>query len=258
MIGQTDFMEAVRELERLAQTNGNHLSMQDIDSYFSEMRLDEKQLDFICRYLESHQIYIEDRVQRVQEDEMDEPVETKEDPLDEEMVGIYEKETAKAKSLTPEQERQVVRRLADGDEQARNLLIEANLAYAMELAKEYRGQGLLYSDLIQESNIGLMVAVNRYEPSEDGDFFAYKERMMREHIEEALDEYSHSTRSAQKMASRVNELNDIATAFAKEYEREATLPELSQRMGITEEEVRELMKVSLDAIAILDEGKIGQ
>ena len=60
------------------------------------------------------------------------------------------------------------------------------------------------------------------------------------------------------MASRVNELNDLATAFAKEYEREARPSELARRMGITEEEVRELMKVSLDAVAILDQGKIGK
>ena len=101
-----------------------------------------------------------------------------------------------------------------------------------------------------------MVAVNDFEPALDRDFASYKEKIMRRHIENALEEYNQSTRSAMKMASRVNELNDIATAFAKEYEREAKPNELAQRMGITEEEVKELMKVSLDAIAVLDQGKI--
>ena len=73
--------------------------------------------------------------------------------------------------------------------------------------------------------------------------------MIRKHLEETLEEYNSSTRSAVKMANRVNEMNDIATAFAKEYEREAKPSEIAERMGITEEEVRELMKVSLDAIA---------
>lgn len=256
MTGQTDFLEAVRELLKIAQTGGNHLSMEDINRYFSDMRLEAKQMDYICRYLESQKIYIENRVERSWDEGVDDPVEIKEDPLDKEMVGIYEKETQKASSLTGEQEKLIVRKLINGDEQARNLLIEANLSFAMKLAKEYLGQGLLHSDLIQEANIGLMMAVNEYEPELHGDFGIYKEKMIRDYILSAIAEYSQSTRSAQKMASRVNELNDIATAFAKEYEREAKPSELARRMGITEEEVRELMKVSLDAIAVLDQGKM--
>ena len=256
MAGQTDFLEAIRELERIAETNGNQLNMRDIEIYFSDMHLAEKQLDYICRYLESHQIYIENRVNRGEDEFIDEDVETKSDPLDEEMVSLYMKETEIARQLSGDQESMIVRKLINGDENARNLLIEANLSYAVELAKEYTGQGLLLSDLIQESNIGLMVAVNDFEPALDRDFASYKEKIMRRHIENALEEYNQSTRSAMKMASRVNELNDIATAFAKEYEREAKPNELAQRMGITEEEVKELMKVSLDAIAVLDQGKI--
>ena len=256
MAGQTDFLEAIRELERIAQTNGNHLSMEEIESYFSDMRLAEKQLDYICNYFESRRIYVENRVARIHDSAETENIETKEDPLDEEMVGIYVKETENASKITEDQEKLLVKKLINGDENARSLLIEANLSYAIEMAKEYMGRGLLLSDLIQESNIGMMVAVNEYEPKLHGSFQKYKERMIKEHLERSIEEYNHSTRSAMKMASRINELNDIATAFAKEYEREAKPAELAQRMGITEEEVRELMKVSLDAIAILDQGKI--
>ena len=66
MGGQTEFLDAVRELERLAQTNNNHLNMEEIRSYFSDMNLKDEQLDYICRYLESHRIFIEDRVKRGQ------------------------------------------------------------------------------------------------------------------------------------------------------------------------------------------------
>ena len=97
-----------------------------------------------------------------------------------------------------------------------------------------------------------MVAVNEFEPDIDKDFHAFSEKMIRKHLEETLEEYNSSTRSAVKMANRVNE---IATAFAKEYEREAKPSEIAERMGITEEEVRELMKVSLDAIAVLNQDK---
>ena len=179
----------------------------------------------------------------------------KEDPMDAEIVAFYLKEMEKAKQLSGEQEMVIARKLVSGDDNARNLLIEANLSKAVQIAKEYEGRGLLLSDLIQESNIGLMVAVNEFEPDIDRDFQMFCEKMIRKHLEETLEEYNASTRSAVKMANRVNEMNDIATAFAREYEREAKPSEIAERMGITEEEVRELMKVSLDAIAVLDQSK---
>ena len=179
----------------------------------------------------------------------------KEDPMDAEIVAFYLKEMEKAKQLSGEQEMVIARKLVSGDDNARNLLIEANLSKAVQIAKEYEGRGLLLSDLIQESNIGLMVAVNEFEPDIDRDFQVFCEKMIRKHLEETLEEYNASTRSAVKMANRVNEMNDIATAFAREYEREAKPSEIAERMGITEEEVRELMKVSLDAIAVLDQSK---
>ena len=174
MTNQTDFLEAVRELLRIAQTNGNQLSMEEINNYFSDMRLEEQQMDFICRYLESNQVYISNRVARFRDDSLEEPVETKEDPLDNDMVGIYAKEAGKASSLSGEQEQLIAQRLIVGDDHARSLLIEANLSFAMEVAAEYKEKGILYSDLIQEANIGLMMAVNEYEPEIHGGFAGYK------------------------------------------------------------------------------------
>lgn len=251
MAGQTEFLEAVQELERLALANGSRLDMKEIQAYFSDMSLEEKQLDYICRYLEGHKIFIRNRVRRGASD-VEEPVVTKEDPLDRDMVNIYIEEIQKASQVSEEQEELLVRKLMSGDENAKNLLIEANLSFAAALAKEYTGKGLLLSDLIQECNIGLMMAVNEFEPGIHGRFRSYKEQVIRRYVEEVMAEYNQSTRSAMKMASRVNELNELAASFAGEYEREAKPSELAERMGISEEEVRELMKVSLDAIAVLE------
>ena len=186
MAGQTEFLQAIQELERLGETNGNQLSMEEINSYFSDMKLEEKQLDFICNYFESHHIYITNRVQRFEEEIGDEEIPNKEDPMDAEIVAFYLKEMEKANSLSGEQERVIARKLVSGDDTARNLLIEANLSRAVEIAKEYEGRGLLLSDLIQESNIGLMVAVNEFEPDIDKDFHAFSEKMIRKHLEETL------------------------------------------------------------------------
>lgn len=257
MAGQEEFMREIRELEKIGKINGDRLSMDEIRQFFSHMNLDETQYDFICSYYESRHITISDRVRKQETEIPDGEIEVKEDPLDAEMVSIYKQETGSLTQIPDDQVERIARKLAKGDENARNLLIESNLALAMEIAGDYRGKGLPMSDLIQESNIGLMLAVNDYEPEMHGRFHGFVEGMIRRQIENSLDEYNHSTRSAMKMAMRVNELNRIATAFAREYEREARPHELAERMGISEDQVRELMKVSLDAIAVLDESKIG-
>ena len=102
MGGQTEFLDAVRELERLAQTNNNHLDMNEIRGYFADMDLKDEQLDYICRYLESHRIFIENRVSRGQTEIADEEVTTKEDPLDADMVNIYMEEIGKASQIGEE------------------------------------------------------------------------------------------------------------------------------------------------------------
>ena len=103
MGGQTEFLEAVRELERLAETNNNHLDMEEIRAYFSDMDLKDEQLDYICRYLESRRIFIENRVKRGQNEIADDEVTTKEDPLDADMVNIYMEEIGKASRVSEEQ-----------------------------------------------------------------------------------------------------------------------------------------------------------
>lgn len=257
MARQEEFMQEIQELEKIGKINGNRLSMDEIRDYFSHMDLDDKQYDFICTYYESRDIIVSDRVKKQETMIPDEEIEMKEDPLDAEMVSIYRQETGSLTRIPQDQTERIARKLIKGDENARNLLIESNLSLAMEIAEDYKGKGLPMSDLIQESNIGLMLAVNEYEPEIHGSFHIFVEEMIRRQIETSLEEYNHSTRSAMKMAMRVNELNRIATAFAREYEREAKPHELAERMGIPEEQVRELMKVSLDAIAVLDESKIG-
>ena len=257
MAGQAEFMKEIQDLEKIGKINGNRLSMDEIRGFFSHMDLDEKQYDFICSYYESRNILVSDRVPRQETAIPDDEIETREDPLDAEMVSIYRKETGSLARIPKDQMERIARKLTKGDENARNLLIESNLALAADIAGEYKGKGLPLSDLIQESNIGLMLAVNEYEPEFHGSFHSYVDQMIRRQVESSLDEYNHSTRSAMKIAMRVNELNRIATAFAREYEREAKPHELAERMGIPEDQVRELMKVSLDAIAVLDESKIG-
>ncbi|MEE1228191.1 MAG: sigma-70 family RNA polymerase sigma factor [Lachnospiraceae bacterium] len=255
MAGRGDFLSELEELRRIGETNDNQLNMDEIDQYFEDMKLSDTQLDSICQFLERKGIVINDRISRGEEELFEEEIETKDDPQDDDMVKEYLREMESTSKVGSDEENLIIRNLLDGDETARTMLIEANLNYAVEIAKEFKGKGLLMSDLIQEANIGLMEAVNDFEPAIHHNFHQYAGDSIRGHIKETLEEYNQSTRSAKKLASRVNELNDLATSFAKEYEREATPKELADRMGITVDEVKELMKVSLDAVAVLNRAK---
>ena len=252
-----DFMTMISELERIARTKGDCLKMQEIKDYFSDMELADTQLDYICQYFEGKQIYIEDRVERSADEELfEEELTTPEDPMDAEIVEMYMAEAKLAAILEPQQELALLEVAATGDSGARNMLVEANLMLAIEVAREYAGKGMLMSDLIQEANMGLMKAASDYNPGNLSEhpegleerLKEYKKQSMRKHIAEALDEYNEAGRSAAKMAARINRLNDLATAYAKEHGKEATPKELAGLMGISEDEVRELMKTSLDAI----------
>ncbi len=258
MAGQTDFLNSMRELTRIGETSGNQLSMREISEYFGDMKLDDIQMDSICQYLEKQGIYIENRVARGEEEFFEDEMEVREDPQDQDMVEEYLKEMRHVGKVGRTEESLIIRNLMEGDETARQMLIESNLDYAVDIAREYEGQGLLLSDLIQESNIGLMLAVGDFEPAIHRDFHQYAGERIRTHLKDALKEYNQASRPARKMASRINEMNDISTAIAKEYEREASPAEIARRMGITEEEVRELMRVSLDAISVMNQEKYGE
>ena len=213
------------------------------------MELTEDHLGFISSYLAGYHIEVEDYEN--QEEAWEQEV-REDDPRDCRLADLYLQESAGAAVLDPEEIRELLALMSDGQEEARNRLVEGRLFLASELAGEYRNRGLPYSDLIQESNLGLLLAVSAYRPEENGDFDSYLEKEIRLRIEEALQDYNDSGRSSAKMAGQINRLNEISGAFAREKGREARVDELAERMGIPEEEVRILMKASLDAVNLLE------
>jgi RNA polymerase primary sigma factor len=178
--------------------------------------------------------------------------ENQENPVEDAIMSIYMDELKDKKDLTPEQEQFVAKKMLCGDENAKNLLIESNLNLVIQVAKKYKNKGLPEGDLIQEGNIGLLMGIHEYELGLGKTFHQFLQEAIERAIEQALEEDKRETMSAKKVASRANELNELATEMAKELEREATPQELAQRMGITENEVREIMKISLDAISVIE------
>lgn len=245
------FLQDLTTLLKIAKTNNDCITRQDIQDYFSEMELNENQWAMIYQYISNQNVKIEG-YEKAESPVVLEEEEREDDPVEDAIVTMYMEELRDKKDLSPEQEQFVARKMLCGDDNAKNLLIESNLNLVTAIAKEYKHKSLPVGDLIQEGNIGLLMGVNEYELASGVTFRQFITDSIRQAIESALTEDSRETMSAKKIASRTNELNELATEMAKELEREATPKELGERMGITEEEVRELMKISLDAISVIE------
>lgn len=244
------FLQDLTTLLKIARTNDNCITRQEIQDYFSDMELSENQWAMIYQYISNQNVKIAG-YEKVELPVLEED-DGEENPVEDAIVSIYMNELKDKKDLTPEQEQFVAKKMLCGDDRAKTLLIESNLNLAAKIAKEYKHKGLPEGDLIQEANIGLLIGVNEYEMGRGITFRQYISNSIRTAVENALTEDGRETMSARKVASRANELNELATEMAKELEREATPKELAKRMGITEEEVREIMKISLDAISVIE------
>ena len=266
-IDQKEFMEIVMSLEDRARKAGSVISSDVVREAFADTGWTGDELDEIFRYFEARQIRIDGREKPVDEDPSDARIRTKETKRDRDMVDMYMSEMENAFHFAQGQEAELISRLCEGDDRARDLLVEGYLPMAVEIAGAYRGKGLLHADLIQECNLGLLLAVSEYgqdsldyepedrEMTDPSRFRDYLEEAICNHVEEQLLEYTHSMKSARKMVRQMNKLNDTAMAYARDHDREASPEELAERMGLEVDEVRRLMKSSLDAIHVLETGR---
>ena len=146
-----------------------------------------------------------------------------------------------------EEELSLLERLAAGDVSARERLIEGNLKRVLEYAKEYDGRGLPMGDLVQEGNMALTALAMEYE---SGAFQELLRERVRACIEAALEEQRMEAEIEENVAARVNVLQEVSRVMAKELGREATVEELAAKMKMTEDEIRDIMKVTLDAVNV--------
>ena len=253
MEDKNKFLQDLETLMQIAKTNGNTITKEEIKEYFSELCPEESQRALIYRYMVDHGITIPGY--EIWEEPISEEEYQEDDEVESAIVSIYMEELKDKNALSEEQEQLVARKMLAGDEEARKLLIESNLNLVAEIAKQYKKSSLPMGDLIQEGNIGLLMGVASYELSTGVAFRNYITDAIHNAIKAALAEDSREIGYAKRMASRANELSDLAAEMAQELEREATPKELAERMGITEDEVREIMKVSLDAVNVLESNR---
>lgn len=188
--------------------------------------------------------------------------------MNEELYQMYLEEIEHIPACSREENAVMLGAWAAGDAEARNRLVEGNLKAVLAYVKEYEGRGLLVDDLVQEANMALMMAVERYgalaasvaaeHPGmtgrmPEGAFETYIEEKVREALEGAVEEQAREQKAEEEILARVNVLKDISQKLAEELGREATVEELADAMKMTVEEIRDIMKLTLDAMSVPEE-----
>jgi RNA polymerase primary sigma factor len=165
-------------------------------------------------------------------------------------VRMYLKEIGRVPLLTAEEEIQLAKRMEDGDEEAKQRLCEANLRLVVSIAKRYVGRGMLFLDLIQEGNLGLIKAVDKFNWRKGFKFSTYATWWIRQAITRSIADQARTIRIPVHMVETINKLMRIQRQLIQEYGREPTPEEIAKEMEITEEKVREIIKIAQEPVSL--------
>ncbi|WP_031313872.1 RNA polymerase sigma factor RpoD [Caldanaerobacter subterraneus] len=165
-------------------------------------------------------------------------------------VRMYLKEIGKIPLLTPEEEIELAKRIEQGDEEAKKRLIEANLRLVVSIAKRYVGRGMLFLDLIQEGNLGLLKAVEKFDYRKGYKFSTYATWWIRQAITRAIADQARTIRIPVHMVETINKLIRVQRQLLQELGREPTPEELAKEMGMPEEKVREILKIAQEPVSL--------
>lgn len=165
-------------------------------------------------------------------------------------VRMYLKGIGKVDLLTAKEEVKLAKRMEQGDETAKQHLIEANLRLVVSIAKKYIGRGMHYLDLIQEGNMGLMKAVDKFDYKKGYKFSTYATWWIRQAVTRSIADQGRTIRVPVHMIEKINKLVRVSRRLFQEIGREPTSDEIAEEMGITEEKVREIKKISKESISL--------
>ena len=259
------FQEKLKSLVALAKKKKNILEIQEINDTFRDMELEPTQMDKVFEYLEANGIdvlQINDD-SSVDDDDL-EIMLSEEDEVDmekidlsvpdgisiEDPVRMYLKEIGKVPLLSAEEEIELAKRMADGDEEAKKRLAEANLRLVVSIAKRYVGRGMLFLDLIQEGNLGLIKAVEKFDYQKGFKFSTYATWWIRQAITRAIADQARTIRIPVHMVETINKLIRVSRQLLQELGREPTPEEIAEEMDMPVDRVREILKISQEPVSL--------
>ena len=260
---QEKFQIKLRELLALAKKKKNMLEYQEISDFFSDMQLDAEQFEKILDFLEANNI----DVLRITDDDVDDEMLLDVDDEDEievekidlsvpdgvsieDPVRMYLKEIGKVPLLSAEEEIELAKRMELGDQEAKKRLAEANLRLVVSIAKRYVGRGMLFLDLIQEGNLGLIKAVEKFDYRKGYKFSTYATWWIRLAITRAIADQARTIRIPVHMVETINKLIRVSRQLLQELGREPTPEEIAAEMNMPVERVREILKISQEPVSL--------
>jgi len=247
------FEERKKELVAKGKEKG-FITYEELASSLKGLDLDADSLDDLYNAFNEHNIAIISESEQGSDDEasgllLDDNALTKDLTIND-PVRMYLKEIGQIKLLTLQEESELADRITAGDESAKNILAEANLRLVVSIAKRYVGRGMLFLDLIQEGNIGLMKAVDKFDVTKGYKFSTYATWWIRQAITRAIADQARTIRVPVHMVETINKLARVQRQLTLELNREPSEEELAKKMNTTVEKVREIYKISQDPVSL--------
>lgn len=257
------FQEKLKELLSLAKKKKNMLEYQEISDFFADMQLDSDKFEKILDFLEANNI----DVLRITDDDADDDILLEVDDDDEievekidlsvpdgvsieDPVRMYLKEIGKVPLLSAEEEIELAKRMELGDQEAKKRLAEANLRLVVSIAKRYVGRGMLFLDLIQEGNLGLIKAVEKFDYHKGYKFSTYATWWIRQAITRAIADQARTIRIPVHMVETINKLIRVSRQLLQELGREPLPEEIAKELDMPVERVREILKISQEPVSL--------
>ncbi len=238
------------------------LSASDLDEALEEMNFDAESIDKLYETLEDNGISfdgdlsseemsaIENEVEAFSAAENMERILEQEGLAIDDPVRLYLKEIGRVPLLTSEREKELAERMMVGDEDAKVELVEANLRLVVSIAKRYVGRGMFFLDLIQEGNMGLMKAVDKFDYTKGYKFSTYATWWIRQAITRAIADQARTIRIPVHMVETIHKVSRISRQLLQENGREPTADEIGERISMSPEKVREIMKIAQDPVSL--------
>ena len=259
------FQEKLKNLVALAKKKKNILEIQEINDVFRDMELEPTQMDKVFEYLEANGIDVlqMNDDSNVDDDDL-EIMLSDEDEVDmekidlsvpdgisiEDPVRMYLKEIGQVPLLSAEEEQDLARRVAEGDQEAKNKLTEANLRLVVSIAKKYSGRGLHILDLIQEGNTGLIRAVDKFDYTKGNKFSTYATWWIRQAITRAIADQARTIRVPVHMVEVINKATRCNRKLVQELGREPTLEEIAAELNLPIEKIIEANRTAADTLSL--------
>ena len=236
-----DFLE-------FCKTKNNSITSDDMFDRLERLDLTADQIDYVYKVLAENNVNIDTELNAEKDRDLFDQIVNEvniEDP-----VKMYLKDIGKVPLLLPEDEVELAQKMVNGDEEAKRRLSEANLRLVVSIAKRYVGRGMLFLDLIQEGNLGLMKAVEKFDHTKGFKFSTYATWWIRQAITRAIADQARTIRIPVHMVETINKQIRVSRMLLQEYGREPTPEEIAEKMGISEERVMEIQKIAQDPVSL--------